>query len=150
MGGILLTPLAAALIDHLGFRIATLWLGAVFVVGVVPVTALLLRPDPASLGLQPDCDPAPPPVEGAAPPARGRPYAEVVRSTLFRSITLAWMLALLAQVGGIAHLVPLVDGRVDAATAALAVSVLAASSMVGRLAGGWLLARVASRRTPMR
>jgi predicted MFS family arabinose efflux permease len=109
------------------------------------VTALLLRPDPAALGLRPDGDPEPLTVEGPAPPARGQPYAQVVRSRLYRSITLAWMLALLAQVGGIAHLVPLVDGRVDAATAALAVSVLAASSMMGRLAGGWLFSRVALR-----
>ena len=145
VGGIVLTPLAAALIDHLGFRTAMLWLGGVFLVGVIPVTALVLRPDPAALGLQPDGDPTPLPVDGPAPRPRGRAYAEVVRSTLFRSITLAWALALLAQVGGIAHLVPLVDGRVDAATAALAVSVLAASSMVGRLAGGWLLSRVALR-----
>ena len=146
VGGILLTPVASALIDHLGFRTATLWLAGVFLVGVIPVTAVLLRPDPAALGLRPDGDPTLDPGDGPPLPAHGPRYAEVVRSTLYRSITLAWALALLAQVGGIAHIVPLVDGRVDAGTAALAVSVLASSSMVGRLAGGWLLGRIALRR----
>ena len=144
VGGILLTPLASALIGDLGFGPATLWLAAVFVVGVVPVTALVLRPDPAALGLRPDGDAAPDTAGGPAP-AGGTPYTDAVRSPLFRSITVAWALALLAQVGGIAHIAPLVDGRVDRGTAALAVSVLASSSVVGRLAGGWLLGRVALR-----
>lgn len=144
VGGILLTPAASALIDGVGFRTATLWLAAAFVVGVVPVTALLLRPDPASLGLRPDGDP-PAGSDGASAGLPGVAYGDAVRGALFRGITAAWTLALLAQVGGIAHLFPLVDDRVDAGTAALTVSVLASSSMVGRLGGGWLLGRVALR-----
>lgn len=139
-GGILLTPLASALIDGVGFEEAMRWLALAFVVGVVPVTAVLLRPDPASVGLRPDGDEV---VEGAAPAAlTGTPYDEAVASRLFRRITLAWALALLAQVGGMAHVFSLVDVRVDDDAAALSVSVLAASSMVGRLVGGGLLTRV--------
>lgn len=139
-GGILLTPLASALIDGVGFEEAMRWLALAFVGGVVPVTALLLRPDPASVGLHPDGDAV---VEGAAPVAlTGTPYGEAVASRLFRRITLAWTLALLAQVGGMAHVFSLVDGRVDDDAAALSVSVLAAASMVGRLVGGGLLTRV--------
>ena len=148
VGGILLTPAATALIDDRGFASATLWLAVVFLVGVVPITALLLRPDPIALGLLPDGDAAP--VGAAAASAAsaaggGVPYAEAVRGVLFRRITLAWTLALIAQVGGISHLFSVVDERVDRSGAALAVSVLAGSSMVGRLAGGWLLGRVALR-----
>lgn len=144
VGGILLTPAASALIDAVGFADATLWLALAFVVGVVPVTALLLRPDPASVGLRPDGDPVEL-VDGQPPPVIGVRYRDALRSRAFRTITAAWTLALLAQVGGMAHLFPLIDGRTDGGTAALAVSVLAASSMVGRLVGGWVLTRVALR-----
>ncbi|MDQ3385066.1 MAG: MFS transporter [Actinomycetota bacterium] len=145
VGGILLTPAATALIDDRGFASATLWLAAVFLVGVVPITALLLRPDPIPLGLLPDGDPAPVGAAAASAASGGVPYAEAVRGVLFRRITLAWTLALIAQVGGISHLFSVVDERVDRSGAALAVSVLAGSSMIGRLAGGWLLGRVALR-----
>ena len=145
VGGILLTPAATALIDDRGFASATLWLALVFVVGVVPVTALLVRPHPADLGLRPDGDPPATTAVQAAAASGGARYEDVVRGALFRGITAAWTLALLAQVGGISHLFSVVDERVDRGGAALAVSVLAASSMVGRLAGGWLLSRVALR-----
>src|SRR5215210_7951136 len=141
VGGILLTPAVSALIDHLGFEAASRWLALLFVGGIVPITALLLRPDPASIGLRPDGDP---PESAGGPPAAlsGVAYETAVRSRLFWSITVAWMLALLSQVGAIAHVFSLVDERIDEGTAALAVSVLATSSMCGRLAGGWLLTRV--------
>ena len=148
VGGILLTPAAAALIDDVGLREASWWLALAFLVGVIPISILLLRPDPASMGLRPDGDvvadddDAPSAVAGLA-------YADVVRSRLFRSITVAWTLALLAQVGGMAHVFSLADDRVDDATAALVVSVLAASSMTGRLVGGWLLTRLELRATSL-
>ncbi len=145
VGGILLTPAATALIDDRGFATATVWIAAVFVLGVIPVTALVLRPDPAVLGLLPDGDPSPSAVGAGRAGGGGVPYAQAVHGALFRRITAAWTLALIAQVGGISHLFSLVDERVDRSGAALAVSVLAGSSMVGRLAGGWLLGRVALR-----
>jgi MFS family permease len=140
-GGIVLTPAAAALIDRIGFTDAMSWLALVFLVGVIPITALLLKADPADIGLRPDGEPVP--VDEVVRPAlAGVPFDEAVRGRQFRFITAAWTLGLLAQVGGIAHLYSLVGGRVDNATAATAVSVLAACSMGGRLLGGWLLNRV--------
>jgi MFS family permease len=50
-----------------------------------------------------------------------------------------------AQVGAIAHFYRLASTRVGTATAALALSVLAGSSTVGRLAGGWLMRWISSR-----
>ena len=147
VGGILLTPAAAALIDEVGLRDASWWLALGFVVGIVPITILLLRPEPASMGLLPDGDPPVVTADGTPPPLGGVAYEEVVRTRLFRGITLAWTLALLAQVGGMAHVFSLADERIDEGTAALAVSVLAASSMTGRLVGGWLLTRLDLRTT---
>ena len=141
-GGILLTPLATNLIADRGFRQASVTIAAIYLVGVIPVTVLLLRPDPASLGQRPDGDPAPE-VEA---PAAGTAYPAAIRTRLFQAITTAWTLALLAQVGGIAHLFTIGSERVDRGTATLAVSVLAACSIAGRLAGGSVLHRVSVRR----
>lgn len=141
-GGILLTPLATNLIADRGFRQASVVIAAIYLVGVIPVTVLLLRPDPASLGQRPDGDPAPE-VEA---PAAGTAYPAAIRTRLFQAITAAWTLALLAQVGGIAHLFTIGSERVDRGTATLAVSVLAACSIAGRLAGGSVLHRVSIRR----
>jgi MFS family permease len=141
VGGVVLTPAAAALIDRIGFSDAMLWLALAFVVGVIPITSLLLKADPADIGLRPDGDPVPAD-EVVRPALAGVPFGEAVHRRQFRFITAAWMLGLLAQVGGIAHLYSLVGGRIDNATGATAVSVLAGCSMTGRLVGGWLLNRV--------
>ena len=141
IGGIVFTPLASALIDAKGLRGASPWLAAGFLIGVVPATVLLVRPDPASAGLQPDGDDAPP--RGTAPLERsGVAYATAIRTRTFRAITLTWTLCLLSQVGGIAHLYKVTDDRTTRTTAALVVSVMAGFSVIGRLFGGWLLTRV--------
>jgi MFS family permease len=140
VGGIALTPLTAGLIDRNGLASTTPWLGVVFVVGIVPVTALLLRPSPASVGLLPDGDPAP--VSGAAVPFDGTPFDDAVRSRFFVALTAGYVLVMLAQVGGIAHLFNVVSERADEDVAAAAVSLLAGASIVARLVGGVLVGRL--------
>jgi MFS family permease len=142
-GGVLLTPLVATLIDQYGLAAVAPWLGLLLVVGVVPVTALLLRPSPEALGLLPDGDPAPAPGSPAA--FHGTLAAEALRTRFFLAVTAAHLLAMLAQVGGIAHLFNLVAERADPDLAKLALSLLAVSSLVGRLVGGWFVARTSMR-----
>ena len=142
-GGVVLTPLVATAIDRYGLSAVTPWLALVLVLGVVPVTALLLRPSPEALGLLPDGDPAPPPGQRAA--YRGVLATEALRTRFFAAVTMAHLLAMLAQVGGIAHLYNLVAERTDAGFAKYAVSLLAVSSLVGRLAGGWVSGRTSMR-----
>ncbi|HVM26134.1 MAG TPA: MFS transporter [Mycobacteriales bacterium] len=142
-GGVLLTPLVAALVERHGLGAVTPWLAVAFVVGIVPVTALLLHPSPQALGLQPDGDPVP---AADAPPAPlGATADAAVRTRYFVAVTAAHLLAMAAQVGGMAHVYNLVAERQDAALAATAVSVLAGSSLVGRLVGGVVAARVSMR-----
>ena len=142
-GGVLLTPLVASLIERHGLSEVAPWLGLALVLGVVPTTALLLRPSPQALGLLPDGDPEPPP--GAPPVSLGTLAVEALRTRFFVSVTLAHLLAMLAQVGGIAHLFNLVAERADAGFAGAVLSLLAISSLVGRLAGGWFVARTSMR-----
>jgi predicted MFS family arabinose efflux permease len=142
-GGVLLTPVVAATVDRHGLATVAPWLALAFVVGIVPVTAVLLQPSPQALGLQPDGDPAPAadaPIAWAGTPAR-----TATRTRYFVAVTIAHSLAMLAQVGGMAHLYNLVAERRDAGLAASALLLLAASSLVGRLVGGVVAARVSMR-----
>jgi MFS family permease len=136
-GGVLVAPLAALAIAQLGLAGAAPWLGLGFFLGVVPVTLILLRPSPAAMGEAPDGGPAAARAAAAPPPAVA--FAEARRSRYFYAVSFAYLFLLGAQVGGIAHIYRLASLRTGAATAALAVSLMAGSSTIGRLAGGWLL-----------
>jgi len=134
VGGILLTPFAKWLIDERGLASATPVLGVVWLVGTVPFALWLVRPEPAALGWLPDGERVRPDVAAAAP--TGTPFDEAVRSRFFRATSLAYVLMLGAQVGGVQQLVKLVEERTDAQTATFATIALAGMSVVARLAGG--------------
>lgn len=145
-GGILLTPVAAAMIEEMGLGGASPWLASIFVLGVVPVSWLLIRPSPHALGLGPDGDPIIRDESGAPLPVDGIDFDNAIRSRFFVFTTLAFIFAMMAQVGVIAHLFRLVATRSESNdTAALAVAVMATASIVGRLLGGWGLAYMSSR-----
>lgn len=146
VGGIVLTPLSAWMIDELGFVGATPWIAAIFLIGVLPVAWALIRPYPSAFGVGPDGDPIVRNADGSDVAFDGLAYLEAIRSRFFIFCCGAYIFAMGAQVGGIAHQFRLVDVRTgNDETAALAVAVMAASSIVGRLFGGWLLTRVPSR-----
>lgn len=141
IGGIVFAPISAWLINTQGLSAAGYWLAIMFFLGVVPPALLIVRPDPKSMGLRIDGDP--PHADGSHDdgPPDGVPFAQAVRSRFFVGVTGAYVFAMMAQVGALSHQYRLVSQREDAALAALAVSVLAASSIVGRLAGGVVLTR---------
>lgn len=141
MGGILFAPVSAWIIQTQGLSIAGYWLAVMFFIGVVPAALLIMRPSPQSMGLRIDGDPPLPEGEADGPPD-GMPFTQAVRSRFFIGVTTAYVFAMMAQVGALSHQFRLVSGREDASLAALAVSVLAASSIVGRLIGGFALSRL--------
>ena len=140
-GGILVAPFVALAIERLGLAGAAPWLGLALFLGIVPVTLIMLRPSPGALGLEPD---------GVVPAERGesRPpqpavtFAEARRSRYFYAVSVAYLFLLGAQVGAIAHFYRLAATRTGVATAALALSALAGTSTIGRLAGGWIMLKV--------
>ncbi len=134
-GGMLLTPLSVWLIGWLGFSQALLWIGCTFCLVVLPVVFLAVRPWPP--GHQPAR------ASGAAVPAalEGVEYQVAVRGRYFGFVTATFVLLMLSQVGGIAHLFSLGIERVGATAAGTAVSVLAVCSVTGRLLGGVLVTR---------
>ena len=104
IGGVLLTPASAALIGNLGLEMAMPRLALLWFLGIVPVTMLVVRGRPGTTTGS----------GGAAAVASGWAYADAIRSRFFALVTAAWVLAMLAQVGGIAHLFNLAATRVDA------------------------------------
>jgi MFS family permease len=146
LGGILLTPLSAELIERLGLGGAAPWLGAGLFFGIAPIAVLLFRPNPEAMGLAPDGDDAPDQTADGQRLAKGVPYQTAVRSRFFIFATITFMASMMAQVGSIAHQFSLVAGRTeDKDLAALAVSVMAGASIAGRLLGGWALPHISSR-----
>lgn len=140
VGGIVITPFAKWLLDERGLEAGTPWLGLIWFVGIVPVTLFLLHSDPAAKGWLPDGERAR--VDSAPVVLAGVPYADAVRTRLYRAITFGYVLVLGSQVGGIQQLVKLMEERTDRGTATLATTVLAATSVVARLVGGRLAIRV--------
>ena len=134
VGGILVTPLSARLIDRHGLDAVAPWLGLTFAVGILAI-APFVRPWPRTHADEPH----------ASAGMEGVGFRDAVRSRFFVGVTIAYVLLMLAQVGGISHLFNLVSERVDESHAATAVSVLAAASVVGRLTGGWVVTIVSTR-----
>ena len=140
VGGIVITPVAKWLLDNRGLTGAAPWLAVIWIIGVVPVTLLWLKPDPHTAGWHPDGIRFSPNV--SAPPISGTPFREAVKSRFFVAVTFGYVLALGSQVGAIQQLVRLVEERTDRGTATLATTVLAATSVIARLIGGYVATRV--------
>ena len=144
VGGIVITPLAKWLLDDQGLAGAAPWLALIWIIGVVPVTLLWLKPDPLKVGWHPDGVRVSTNI--SAPIVSGTPYFEAVKSRFFIAVTVGYILALGSQVGAIQQLVKLIEERTDRSTATLATTVLAATSVVARLVGGRLVTRVGTMR----
>ncbi|MCP4958019.1 MAG: MFS transporter [Actinomycetia bacterium] len=145
VGGITITPfIGRALEDHTLAEVGP-WLGLAWVVGVVPITWLVLRSWPTDLNMGPDGVAMRPGEVADVSSVPGATFAQAKASRFYRLLCAVYALVFLAQVGGIAHLYNLTSSRVSTATAGAALSTMAASSVMGRLAGGVLVTRVSSR-----
>ncbi|MFN0026474.1 MAG: MFS transporter [Acidimicrobiales bacterium] len=147
-GGIVVTPFVASLVQDRGIAPVTPWLAAVWVAVAVPVTMLFVRSSPADKGQHPDGD-APAAVPAGTPPGAtglaampGATFAEARSTRFYRLLTAAYLFVMLGQVGALSQQISLVSERQKSLVAA-SVTILAASSVVGRLGGGLLVTRVA-------
>ena len=127
-GSIILPILAQHIINTHGWRASYLVLGAVALLGF-PLTALLVRNRPTSIA-----------VTHATAPSTN--IGAVLRTRIFWLIAIPVMLGALSINGAIAHLAALLTGRsVTPSSAALALSMLGLSGIIGRLITGHLLDR---------
>ena len=150
LGGVVLVPFVALLIERDGVEVATYWLAGLLLCLGVPVTVWVLRSGPEAYGLETD---------GDAQAARGnllldpaRQYrswraSEAVRTPAFRWLALAFGAVLLGQVGILVHGLTFFREQLDTRGAAFAFAVLPAASVFGRLlVGGFIVDRVDKRR----
>lgn len=139
MGAVTVTVLAAWIIDRQRMIGAGPWLALIYLV-FVAVGLIALWPSPESRGQFPDGRRGSP--AAAASAVSGVEYGAAIRSSFFRWMTVAFVASMGAQVGAISQLAKLGADRVDAATGTLLLSVLALTSVVARLVGGVVAARV--------
>ena len=151
LGGVILTPLSAVMVESLGFEIAAPLLGVMFLVGVVPVAWMYLRVSPESMGLHVDGD-IPENFEEnvTSDPSHiiedGITFKEARRGKFFWGVSLAYIFLMAAQVGGIAHQYGLARELLTEAETAIAVAILPVFSIIGRLIGGWIVDRMSIRK----
>lgn len=162
LGGVLVTPMCALLVEKIGLQQAAPVMGAVYVIGVVPIAVIWLRPSPESMGLKVDggdLEPLSPSAEpgDVTPDGRvlplpapgllleGMSFRDARRGRLFWGISLAYIFLMLAQVGGISHQYGLARELLSEAQTAMVVAILPIASIVGRLAGGWIVEQVSIR-----
>jgi MFS family permease len=128
VGAMVLPVVAQSLINAFGWRMAFALLGGMVLVVGLPISSQVRE--------RPEGDPA------CAKSATGASVNEGLRSWIFWIIVVVLFAISLAQNGSIAHLAALLSDRgVPAANAAMAVSVLGAATLLGRLTTGWLLDR---------
>ncbi|MEM7216818.1 MAG: MFS transporter [Pseudomonadota bacterium] len=137
LGGVLITPLAAYLLETRGLSRALPEFGLAFAVCLLPIVWLWVR-EPSTQAASAAADPA-------SEQPEGWPERQAMQSRFYRAITIVFLLLLGSQVGGIAHLYNHAELLTDRVTASTAVQILGLASITGRLAGGWLLRYVSTR-----
>lgn len=143
IGGILLTPSSALLIQARGIDFSVTVFALAYLIGVVPLALIFIKSSPADVGLQ---------IDGAAlaqAPAFNTAdtlFSDAIRDKFFWGVTLSFMFLMMAQVGALAHQYGLVEEHLNGTEAAFALSVIPATSIIGRLLGGALLDKFSATR----
>ena len=154
LGGVLLAPLAALLIDLFGWRNAFVIFGVVTLVVLLGPAWFKMRRMPEDLGLRPDgAAPEPPAIPTPSPRAQTPPstalaerdwtMAEAARTPALWLITLSLNLTIFMTTSITLHQVPyLTDKGFSAGLAATAIFVLTVVALVVKFFWGWLADRI--------
>jgi sugar phosphate permease len=143
LGGFVMLPLLALVIDLTGWRGGFLFSGALATGVVVPVTLFVLRDWPSDKDTYPDGEQ---PEEHMSMRADhhvpGLTLAEAMRQPLFWVLSIALMLFFFGLIGWTVHLVPFFESRgISRETAALLVSGTSGAGIVTRLLIGTIADR---------
>jgi predicted MFS family arabinose efflux permease len=123
-GGIVGVPLLVALIGHVGFASAMYAAAGAMLVLLLPVILILVG-RPPDHGWHATAKPK--------PQSSAQIRAQALRDVGFLTVTIAFALVLFAQVGFIVHLISFLDPVIGRERAAVAVAVLTAMAVVGRV-----------------
>lgn len=145
-GGIAITPFVASLVKERGIGPVSPWLALVWVAVAVPVALVFVRSSPAAVGQHPDGIRPADPLPGAGPAQLpGMTFVQARATRFYRLMALAFLFVMLGQVGALSQQVKLVGERIES-LASPSVTLVAAASVVGRLAGGVIVTRMPSKR----
>lgn len=160
LGGVVVTPVSSLLVESQGLARAAPIMGAVYVITVIPIAWIWLKPSPESMGLQVDGIDDETQVQNAelvqenkepqkslrvSSTQSGVSFHQAIRGRFFWGVSLAYIFLMLAQVGGIAHQYGLARETLTESQTALAVAILPIASITGRLIGGWVLGFISIR-----
>lgn len=124
-GGIVGVPLLVTLIGHVGFASTMFIVAGAMLVLLLPVILLVVG--------------RPPDLHGQRAATRTKPQSsaqirsQALRDVGFLTVTIAFALVLFAQVGFIVHLISFLDPVIGRERAAVAVAVLTAMAVIGRV-----------------
>ncbi|MCK9487684.1 MAG: MFS transporter [Dehalococcoidia bacterium] len=148
LGGVILTPLGAWMVERGGLSLAAPALGAAVLVVALPVVLFVLTFDPRDMGLLPDGDETEEDAR-AAVAATGRQHlslesqsrmwtrGQAMRTVSFWAIIIGFVLVLMAQTGFVIHQIAFLEERLGSrSAAAFALSTTALGSIIARLAVG--------------
>ena len=150
LGGMILVPVTVAVVDRRGLGAATLLLAVMVLAVTLPVSAFVIKRDPAELGLRPDGDPpAEAGKQGQQQAARGAgpdwTRGEAIRTRPFWLLVVSFMLGLGVQQGFLLHQLSFLGGEIGTGAAATVLSVTTGASVIGRLALGTVSDRLDKR-----
>jgi predicted MFS family arabinose efflux permease len=137
-GGIIGVPLLVAAIGYFGFSGAMIAAAVVMIALMVPVILFLVGRPPMHLAM------------AVAASAADAPSSTQIRARAFRdvgflSVSIAFALVLFAQVGFIVHLITFLDSVIGRERAAIAVALLTAMAVVGRVLFSFVIDRMNQR-----
>jgi MFS family permease len=136
IGGVVFPPLLILLIAKIGVEAAAVAVGIAMPLVIIPLSIFYLRRDPKGLGLAPDGLLIEPHV---ATPLTRSPRKDLVKTKGFMTLSVAFALALFAQVGLLTHLLTRISPLLGENGAAAAVSMVTTSAVLGRTLLGWTI-----------
>ena len=136
-GGIAGVPLLVAAIGYFGFSGAMIAAAVVMIVLMVPVILILVGQPPLHLSAGT--------AAAADAPSATQIRARAFRDISFLSVSSAFALVLFAQVGFIVHLIAFLDSVIGRERAAIAVALLTAMAVVGRVLFSFVIDRLNQR-----
>ena len=141
-GQLIAVPVLMRLVVEIGWRAATLVLAGAVLLVLLPVL-LLMRDEPASMGLQPYGGDTPGTQLGAAGPDTGGALLRAVRSPAFWLLSGSFFICGATSNGLIGtHLIPhSIEHGIPRVAAADALALMGAMNFLGTLTSGWLTDR---------
>jgi sugar phosphate permease len=138
VGGLVLVPLSTTLIAHYGITMAATTLGLVAWALVLPVAFFVVRDRPELKGLRPDGATESEATSEAQAADRLWTLGEALRTVVWWTITVAFMLTLMGQASYLIHQVSFLSLRLGLGGAGLAVAMTTGAGVIGRFALGWV------------